>query len=168
MLLLLACLFPLSCHAFVTYIRMSNQNESGTNLRNLYQGAAIYYALGSVPRGFDPRRSPAASPRACTVANAQTHNSPGPTKSVIDLSRESSSFRAIGFSVGDPVYFQYAIARSPGSFCGVAPGADLYRFQARGDFDGDGVLSFHELAAGSDEDNVLVRAPGIYIARQGE
>ena len=163
--LILAVLVPLWVIGCIRYIRMSTHNEAGSNVRNLFQGAAAYYraesTLASAPPG--PTR-----PRACVVANAVTHNAPSARSTAIDFSRESDSFAAIGFTLGDPVYYQYAITGSPGSFCSIAAGTDLYRFQARGDRDGDGEQSFFELAAGSDDDNELIRAPGLYIVREHE
>jgi hypothetical protein len=163
--LILAVLVPLWMIGCIHYIRMSTHNEAGTNLRNLFQGAAAYYRVGAASAWPPPT---ATTPRACVVASAVTHNTPSDRRAVIDFSRESDSFAAIGFTLGDPVYYQYAITGSPGSFCGIAAGADLYRFQARGDRDGDGEQSLFELAAGSDDDNELIRAPGLYIVREHE
>jgi hypothetical protein len=39
---------------------------------------------------------------------------------------------------------------------------DTYVFTANGDLDGDGTLSTFELAAGTNPDNALYRAPGIF------
>ena len=125
-------------------------------------------ALGSrqsTPRRYQPIRGSAAAATACTVGTAATTNSdPGQQKTQINWSSEALSFSALGFTIADPVYYQYRIEGT--SSCGNIAGRDLYSFQAIGDLDGDNSNSLFEIQAGSTNDNELMRSPGIY--RQNE
>jgi hypothetical protein len=150
-----------SIAAFVDYVRLSHDTEAATNVRNLYIASAAYYEQEHVTEeGIGARR--------CTVADATTSNVPGPQKVQLDWEQEAQSFRAIGFLREDPVYYQYAIAGSPGAICGARSGVQLYRFQARGDLDGDGEQSLWELTASSATDDHLVRASEMNVEREGE
>jgi hypothetical protein len=92
----------------------------------------------------------------------------GVNKTQIDFQAESASFRDIGFTLGDPVYFQYAIASGPGDMCGNAANGNWYSLNASGNLDGDAVTSFFELSAGSDSENQLIRAPGLFVVNELE
>ena len=89
---LIAGLGGLLVVGMVRYIRLSHGNEPTTNLRNLYHGAAAYYAPGASTRAG---HAPAGAPRACTVASAITLDAPSSTKHVIVAARESSSFTSV-------------------------------------------------------------------------
>ncbi len=104
----------------------------------------------------------------CSVAGGvTTTNTPGPDKTQLELSAQPPSFQALGFSVGDPVYYQYGIENSSDQ-CGIAASQDVYVFVATGDLDGDSVQSRFELAAGTDNDRQFIRAPGIYVINETE
>ena len=82
-------------------------------------------------------------------------------------SAENTAFACVGFSVADPMYYQYTLVAEGG--CGHDPGDVLYTFRATGDLDGDGsVYSTFELAAGASEANELYRTPGMYIENELE
>ncbi len=165
---IIGILAALAIPAFIGYIRRSKTAEAGSNLRNLFQGAAAYYQTEHWAMTGVVRMGAVAASTACTVDNAVTSNMIGVSKTQIDFQGESASFRDIGFTLGDPVYFQYQIAGSPGDSCGNAANMDLYQFQANGDLDGDMTPSLFELSAGSDSENQLIRAPGLYIVNELE
>lgn len=163
---IIGILAAIAIPAFIGYVRRSKTSEVGNNLRNMFQGAASYYQReqwGS--RGVVRTGTVASS--SCTVPNAITDNAPSPAKTALNFQNEEPSFHAIGFSIADPVYYQYAIAGSDG-LCNHSRAQNLYTFQAFGDLDGDGDTSLFELAAGSSDDNELMRAPGLYIANEVE
>lgn len=165
---IIGILAALAIPAFIGYVRRSKTAEAGSNLRNMFQGAASYYQREQwATRGVTRGTSTASS--ACTVAGSMvcTMNTPGTGKTQIDFQLEATSFRDIGFSIADPVYFQYCIDGSTDS-CGHMGGENLYSFQAVGDLDGDMSTSLFELAAGSSQDNELMRAPGLYILNELE
>ncbi|MDW8245064.1 MAG: prepilin-type N-terminal cleavage/methylation domain-containing protein [Sandaracinaceae bacterium] len=164
---IIGILAALAIPAFVGYIRRSKTTEATTNLVNLFKGAAAYYQQENWPPGLVFGGMVTASV-FCTVANATTTNTPGPHKTQLDFDMtEPASFRALGFTIADPVYYQYAIT-GVGAMCGNTPGMDLYTFVAMGDLDGDGTQSTFQLAAGSDNSNNLMRAPGYNITNELE
>jgi len=164
---IIGILAALAIPAFIGYIRRSKTAEAGSNLRNLFQGAASYYQTEHWAMTGVVRAGAVAASTACTVGAAVTMNTIGVSKTQIDFQTESPSFRDIGFTLGDPVYFQYAIVGSMDT-CGNAANTDLYQFQAAGDLDGDGMASLFELSSGSDSENQLIRAPGLYIQNELE
>ncbi|AKF06878.1 type IV pilin protein [Sandaracinus amylolyticus] len=165
---IIGILAAIAIPAFVGYVRRSKTSEAGSNLRNLFQGAASYYQnerwdMQGVVRGTSAASS------ACTVAGgAVTTNAPGTGKTQIDdWGMEAESFTDIGFTIADPIYFQYQIQGSTDS-CAHMGGENLYSFRAIGDLDGDMTQSLFELSAGSSGDNELMRAPGLYVENELE
>jgi type IV pilus assembly protein PilA len=167
---IIGVLAALAIPAFVSYSRRTKTAEVGGNLRALFQGASAYYAeerWGT--RGTTAGGSTSAS-SGCTVVPAQVTGPagfPGNAKVAIDWSTQPRSFADLGFTVADPIYYQYEIAGG-GEECGHAAGSDLYSLQAHGDLDGDGEMSLFEIQVGSDTDNQLFRTPGIYIENEIE
>ncbi|MFN9809969.1 MAG: hypothetical protein ACK6CU_10100 [Deltaproteobacteria bacterium] len=149
------------------YRQQQREAEAEANLRTMFMGVSAYYQMEHWGAGTRTNGRPTPTTN-CTVPNATTTNTPGPTPRALDLAREPESFRAIGFDMSSPVLFQYAIARSPGSRCGNPPGADLYLLQARGDLDGDGTLSLYEMAIHSDQENSLYRDVSVRVERARE
>ena len=68
----------------------------------------------------------------------------------------------------DPLYFEYHIVSDNTGLtndCGNGSSdTGIYTFNANGDLDGDGTFSTFSLAAGSNPDNALYRAPGIFTS----
>lgn len=163
---IIGILAAIAIPAFIGYLNRSKTSEATTNLKNLFQNAATYYVNENWgARGGAFAASMSAATANCTVSNATTMNAPSNSKTVIDWQTENIAFRDLGFTIADPVYYQYAITGSP-AVCGNMASVPLYSFQAVGDLDFDGVTSLFELAAGSSPQNELMRAPGIF--RQNE
>ena len=161
---IIGILAAIAIPAFIGYMRRAKTSEAGSNLKNLFTLAAGYYENENWATRA-PIRGSAAAATACTVGTAATTNSdPGQQKTQINWSSEALSFSALGFTIADPVYYQYRIEGT--SSCGNIAGRDLYSFQAIGDLDGDNSNSLFEIQAGSTNDNELMRSPGIY--RQNE
>jgi type IV pilus assembly protein PilA len=172
---IIGILAALAIPAFVGYIRRSKTAEASTNVRNMFVGAASYYQSETWGRGLVTSGAAAASVY-CTVPTANTTNAPGASKTQLNFeATEPAAFAGmggsggagIGWSVADPVYYQYWIQAST-NMCGNAVSTPQYTFQALGDLDGDGTMSTFELAAGSDASNNLMRAPGFYIVNELE
>lgn len=163
---IIGILAAIAIPAFIGYVRRSKTSEAGANLKNLFTSAAGYYndEMWNTRNVITTGGTMAAS-AACTVAAATSSNAPSTQKTVVDWNAEAESFRDIGFSIADPIYYQYAIVGST-DMCGWTRETPLYSFQAMGDLDGDGTLSLFEIAAGSSTQNELMRAPGIF--RQDE
>jgi len=165
---IIGVLAAIAIPAFIGYVRRSKTAEATSNIRNMFQGASVYYDLEHWGMEGVLHARAAAPTSACTVPNAETSNPVGYSKTQIDFEAESQSFRDIHFTTGDPVYFRYRIAGSPGDQCGNMANMDLYVFQANGDLDGDGMESLFEIATGTDGTNRLIRAPGFYIVDELE
>ena len=172
---IIGILAALAIPAFVGYIRRSKTAEASTNVRNMFVGAASYYQSETWARGLVTMGAAAASVY-CTVPNANTTNTPGASKTQLDFEgTEPAAFAGmggsggagIGWSVADPVYYQYWILNSTNS-CGNMVNTAQYTLQAIGDLDGDGAMSTFELSAGSDGSNNLMRSPGFYIVNELE
>ncbi|MFO0709224.1 MAG: prepilin-type N-terminal cleavage/methylation domain-containing protein [Sandaracinus sp.] len=162
---IIGILAALAIPAFIGYIRRSKTAEAGSNLRNLFQGAAAYYQSEHWTSSMVIRASSAAASVACATTAGNTGNSVGVSKTQIDFQAAGlANFRDISFTLGDPVYYQYVIGGGGADgMCGHMVNEDIYTFRALGDLDGDAMMSTFELAAGSDNENQLIRAPGLYI-----
>ena len=159
---IIGILAAIAIPAFIGYIQRAKSSEATSNLKNMFQGAAVYYTQESWGDRMVADMAGVSIPTTgCVVQPAASSNAPGPGKSVIDWTMESVSFSSIGFATRDPVYFQYSIADSDGA-CGHLYGDALYSFRAEGDLDGDSATSLFEISAGANAQNELTRSPGIF------
>lgn len=160
--------------AFVQYTRRSKTSEAPANLKQMFQDASTYYNQARVDQGLG-----AASNTHCRVAEPgwvpatvndqkQVFN---PTGTTFDASAAPAG---IGFTVSDPVYFQYNLLGGAADCGGLTPPpvggvpVPAYTASARADLDNDATLSLFELAIGVNWENELMRAPGFYIERELE
>lgn len=164
---IIGILAAIAIPAFLGYVQRSKTSEAGSNLKNLYQGAATYYSRENWGQGIRRGGTAVALTYCAVTGGVTTTNTPGPGKTQLTESAQPASFRALGFSVDDPVYYQYAIEGGSGN-CDTAANVDLYTFVAIGDLDGDSNRSRFELAAGTDADRRFMRAPGIYAVNELE
>lgn len=111
---------------FVGYIRRAKTTEATMNLRSIAQSEMQFCeAHGNwlVPAGPMPA-------------------APGPAiKQMADFSADPG-FAQLGFSVGDPIYYSYAVEHDPSVTGGVL-------LVAHGDLDGDSFQSTFSIACGS-------------------
>jgi prepilin-type N-terminal cleavage/methylation domain-containing protein len=150
--------------SFAKMVRRSKTAEVASNLNAMFKDAAAYYAAERSSQG-----QTASVSGFCTVQDgAPSPTTPGRDKQAFVA---DEGFRALGFSVGDAVYFQYGFATkgSGVSLCGQNPSTpDLYTFFAHGDLDGNGTTSSFELATGSDAQNLLMHSVGLHIENETE
>jgi hypothetical protein len=112
----------------------------------------------------------AAASTHCTVDNADPSGTwaASDAKYVVDWPNQTdiAQYTALNFAPADPLYFEYHVSEADGTGdCGHTPGeTDTYVFSAHADLDGDTNLSTFELSAGTNPDNALYRAPGIFTA----
>ena len=169
---IIGVLIALALPAFVNYFRRTKTAEVGPSIRNMFSGAAAYY-LDPHWNIRAPTRGVLASSDHCTIAPGAycTPNSPTADKQTVDLSDVGASpgreFAAVGFSISDPIYYQYCVEAS-GLGCGNRPVTALYTFSAIGDLDDDNVNSTFEIQAGASESNELYRTPGMFIVNELE
>lgn len=156
----------LSATAIPTFTRMvarSKTAEVSGNLSSLFKLSASYYASERSDQG-----NGAGVTGRCTVDDAGPSPAlPGPSKQVFV---SDPSFTALAFSIADYTYFSYGVASRGGvSSCGITPGtAEVYTFYAHGDLDGDSIESTFELAAGSDNKNVLYHQRAFFTHQESE
>ena len=167
---IIGILAAIAIPAFVNYVKRSKTSEAGANLKSLFQGAAAYYDSENWGQGMVTVGGTAAASTHCTVGNAVQDGAPGNAKRVIDWGTETNAaeFAALNFAPADPIYFDYNVTADPAATaCGnLANDNTVYSFIANGDLDGDlaggGPVSTFTLAAGTNPDNALFRAPGIH------
>ena len=160
---IIGILAAIAIPAFIGYMRRSKTSEAASNLKNMFTAAAGYYSAESWGSRTVQRTGTVAS-TACVVGTETTPNTPNAGKTPVDFSMGLPNFNAIGFSIADPIYYQYSITGD--GLCGHMALEDLYTFAAVGDLDGDMTTSLFEIQAGSNAENVLMRTPGIF--RQNE
>ena len=160
---IMGVLSAIAIPAFAMMIARSKTAEVAGNLSAMYKHAASYYASERSSRG-----NVSSIGGHCTVEDASPSPvTPGKFKQSFAA---DGTFRELGFTLSDMVYFQYGLASYSGqSTCEhTANSSGLYTFFAHGDLDGDGVRSTFELAAGSDSYNLMFHARGLYIDRETE
>ncbi len=136
--------------AFVGYLARAKTAEAETNLESMVRLAEAYYESEQFVAGGAPLT-------ACAVGSGRTTNVPSSMKTVLGPLGEP--FDSLGFSLYDPVYYQYEIVGAGG--CDHQAGDALYTFRAYGDLDGDGTTSLFEITASAGPGGALERAPGI-------
>lgn len=159
---ILGILASLSIPVFRTLLLRSKTSEATTNLSVLFKHASSYYAAERT----DSQGQNAALQWGCTVGE---FDPPAPTAQKRPLS-DSPEFRALGFSLADYLYYAYGIApEGTDSICGN-PASDptVYTLYAHGDLDDDNTYSTFELAVGSDGQNELYHARGLFIENELE
>jgi type IV pilus assembly protein PilA len=163
---IIGILAAIAIPAFINYVKRSKTSEAGANLKSLFQGAAAYYDAENWQQGMVTVGGTAAASTHCTIGNAAMDGNPSDAKRVIDWQAETNAaeFAALNFAAADPLYFDYNVTEADGTTnCGNTAGnTSVYTFTALGDLDADTVLSTFSLAAGTNNDNALYRAPGIF------
>ncbi|MGD8858568.1 MAG: prepilin-type N-terminal cleavage/methylation domain-containing protein [Myxococcales bacterium] len=158
---ILGILAAIAIPTFSFFVARSKTGEVSSNLNLLFKSASTYYSAeragqgsGSVVAGY------------CRVGNAlPSPTAPGSAKQNFT---GNDTFRALGFSIADYVYYSYGI-KSMGAGCsGTANTPAVYTFYANGDLDGDSDYSTFEMVAGTDSTNVLYHGRGFYIIKEAE
>ncbi|NOY92146.1 MAG: prepilin-type N-terminal cleavage/methylation domain-containing protein [Deltaproteobacteria bacterium] len=165
---IIGVLAAIAIPAFINYVKRAKTSETGENLKSMFTGSAAYYSAEHWSMGVVAPGAAASAVAACTVSPAVTTNTINNQKTTLDWAVQPDDFAAIGFQVADPVYYQYSIVGSTGACDGTALNTMVYTFRANGDLDADGTLSTFEVAVGSNSDNTLYRAPGIFVFNELE
>ena len=161
---ILGILASLAIPVFRTVLMRSKTAEASTNLSIMFKNVASYYSAERASKG-----QTAALFNGCTVDEV------GPLPATPHAQKQrvpsdNPSFRAIGFYVGDYVYYAYGLAvdGTTGNCGGSANDPSVYTLYANGDLDDDTTLSLFELSVGSDDNNQLFHARGLYILNELE
>lgn len=159
---IIGVLAAIAIPAFINYVKRSRTSEVGYNLKSLYTGAASYYQEERWGRGTVAASSMAIANVNCAVGGAAPTYAASNAKVRVDWSSEAASYGAVGFESADPLYYEYHIVRAASNCMNAANDPRIYTFRAIGDLDADGTRSTFEIAVGSNGDNTLHRAPGIF------
>lgn len=164
---IIGILAALAIPAFLNFVRRSKTAEATGNLSAMAAGAATYYTAENWPVGTGVILGMQAGfITYCTVTAQDSGNAPSDQKTQVDFSM-LASFNAINFSVADPIYYRYEV--NGDGMCGhTAADAMLGYFRAVGDLDNDGTMSTFSIPYGSDQQNQLLRAPGVEISDELE
>ena len=162
---IIGILAAIAIPAFINYVKRSKTAEASSNLKTMFQGAAAYYEQENWTGGVPAVGGVVAASSHCTIGTTTPDNAPTDAKRIIqwDAETNAAEYQAMNFAPADGLYFAYSLTSLPAaSACGnPANDTTLYTFRAQGDLDGDTTLSSFLLEAGSNDDNVLYRAPGI-------
>jgi len=147
---------------FVGQLRTSKLSEAPELLAELHQRAAAYYEA----RHEGGRRC---LPGAAGPAPAE----PRPEAAVHDFTDEGAPgapvWGALEFRVERPIRYSYQMTPNrEGCDVQVPAGGTLFRLEARGDLDGDGVLSSFVRKATTDENDRVVPVGSLYVERRVE
>ncbi|MEM9189961.1 MAG: prepilin-type N-terminal cleavage/methylation domain-containing protein [Myxococcota bacterium] len=160
---ILFSLLAISLPAFLDFLQRTKTSEATSNLKTLFIGASSYYAGENAAQGV----AMIAPTTGCLV------NPTGRLPLAVSDQKQTfnftanASFRALGFSSSDPIYFGYTID-SPTPGCAAMNSSPAYTFVAEGDLDGDMTLSRFELATGTNANMELYRSTGFYVVRDTE
>ena len=161
---IIGILAAIAIPAFINYVKRSKTSETATNLKSMFEGAAAYYDAENWTGGVPIPGVSVANVSHCTIDSAEMDVEPSDAKNIPLWSGETdnAAFQAMNFAPADGLYFQYGLTATAASACGFANNqVTLYTFYANGDLDDDNVESEFRLEAGTNDDNVLYRAPGI-------
>lgn len=164
--LILGVLAAIAIPSMGSYINRSRASEASANLNALFKSAVAVYSSERATRGM----------AATVVSNCVAEPTPlypsAPTSHKQAFSA-IEGFDQLNFHIADYVYFGYGI-QSIGSdgavtcFASTTAREEVYTFFAHGDLNDNGTLSTFELAVGSDADNQLFHARGMYINNEVE
>jgi type IV pilus assembly protein PilA len=159
---IIGILAAIAIPAFINYVKRSKTSEAANHLKSMFEGAATYYDAENWTGGVPAAGVAAAAVTHCTIGDAEMLVEPSSSKNIPLWSGEAEEFVAMNFAPSEGLYFQYGLDAEGASAC-ANPANDtaLYTFYANGDLDDDNVESTFQLEAGTNEDNVVYRAPTI-------
>src|SRR5687768_3281970 len=116
---IIGILAAIAIPAFIGYVRRSKTSEVSGNLKSLFTGANTYYTQELTGQGIGAIGT--AQTRCVADAAGPIPLAPNDQKQVGDFVG-NQSFRTLGFTIDDPVYYSYNITDVT-SDCGVgSPG----------------------------------------------
>ncbi len=160
--------------AFVKYMRRSKTSEAEEMLAFMFRAGATYYMREHAMQGAAGRATLGASrlTQCIPTSAGPTPLAPTPgggrqTVFFHDVGTPgASTWTALDFHSGDPLYFVYEFADSPDA-CAISD-VPAFTARARGDLDGDGTLSLFERAAFATPQAEMEGSNGLYQERETE
>jgi type IV pilus assembly protein PilA len=161
---IMGVLAALAIPAFRTVLLRSRTAEVSSNLSAMFKSVATYYMAERGGMGQSANMS-----MACTVSDAGPLPAQ-PKAQKQKMPNTDPQFLALGFSIGDYVYYGYGLATESvtGTCGGTANDTTVYTLYAHGDLDNDTTLSTFELSVGSDKENQLYHSRGMHIDKELE
>ena len=159
---IMSVLAAMAIPAYQTYMRRAKAGEVSTNFNALYKGAAAAYEN----RNENERGTAGTMEMFCSPSFAPfaPDSNPGPEKRPLG---RAPLLNGLGMSTGEYVYYSYGVLAE--RVCGrTGNDPDILTFIAIGDLDGDDLNSEFSLAVGTDAENRLYHAKGIYREREFE
>jgi type II secretory pathway pseudopilin PulG len=150
--------------AFAGYMKRAKTSEAPAQLKALYAAAVTYYEQPRTGQGLLVTMA-----THCSIDDAGPTPAapPGDVPAMTDFGTSDPTWHTYAFTLPEYSYYTYA-SISGGSMCSIAMGSAIYTFRAQGDLDADGTPSTFELAAGSDAQFQMYRAPGFYVVDELE
>ena len=146
------------------YIRRSKAAEVSIRFGAMYKKSSTIWGVGAggdTERGIFGEETQYCTPNPSPFT---PDSDPGPEKQEMTF---DTLLHTLGMPAGEFVYYSYAIDSEPA--CDrQANDPDIMTFRAMGDLDGDDDNSLFELALGTDGQNQLYHAAGIYIVDETE
>jgi len=153
---ILGILAAIAIPTFILFINRSKTAEASSNIKNLFTGAAAYYAGELTGKAIN-----SSTGGYCTVGSA------GPSPAVPNDTKQpfapEPEFTAVSFHIADSVYYSYQLISAGGTCGNTAGNMEIYTIAANGDLDNDTLLSTFELAVGSDASNTLYHSRGLFV-----
>lgn len=159
---ILGVLAAVAIPAFIQYTLHARAGEASQQLRNMFSAAATFYTSERTMMGTDGTQ------QTYCIVEAAPMRPVAPTSDKQPYLPAGSLAEPLGFGISDYVYFGYSLRSAATSAvqCSMEPGlSGFYTLTANGNLDGDSELSTYELTVGSDAQNNLYHARGVYIVR---
>ena len=143
--------------AFVKYVRRAKTTEALLNIRKLWDSSLAYYSSdrGSRTGGILAKQFPATQSTTPPLGTCCT--SPGSKCSPSLSLWETTTWRALNFSIDDPYYYSYAYAAAGSGR------TSSFTAGAYGDLDCDNQFSTFERTGKIDSQGNVTGGAGLYI-----
>jgi len=159
---ILGILAAIAIPAFVTYVRRAKTVEATENVSKMFDAASTYYSKERQGSGLT-----ATFQVHCTVPTDDDGKTPSDQKQAGTYDGSFAVSNGLAFSVPNG-YYKYAVTSVSTAGCQQNVNTEHYKLYAVGDLDHDSTTSLFELAAGSNGENELYHAAGIYVNNETE
>jgi type IV pilus assembly protein PilA len=157
---ILGVLAAIAIPSFALYTKRSKSAEAPSELKQMFQRAAIYFQKERADPGIAGQHR-----IDCIVGPIDNALTPSDQKQMGDFT--APEWRALAYQTGY-TYFRYEVISS-GQRCSVgANSTDVYTMRALGDLDNDGILSTFDLTVASSTENELYRARQFHVTNDYE
>ncbi|MCB9627062.1 MAG: prepilin-type N-terminal cleavage/methylation domain-containing protein [Sandaracinaceae bacterium] len=158
--------------AFLRFVTRSKTTEAGLQLKEMFVGAAAYYANQYTQQGWSTTTSAVSG---CFIGNADTGLVPDNAKHVwlftgtnaAGLTGTTPGIAGLGWGPADPLYYRYEISDSATGCPTPAIVGPALTFRAIGNLDADATTSVFEMSGGVLLESGLSHMP-LYVENELE